>query len=932
MTVNICKCHGAGACTQMIHTDSQESLFSIQCDPENADKPLNITEAMGQYFNTSLIGGSKCGTCGNPQLTATRLSHPPEILFVKLNRIHWSTTKRAIQISQRIMFSKSLILPAHGFDPRLKELREPVEYQLSSLQLHRGETTNKGHYLAVVRGPRGSWTLCDDKKVTPYDNFEAMAKSKDVQQSSYIFAYRRCPLRLDKEDPFAQAKAITEKISHLDEQIMKLQYDANSFLDQAVHKSPIVVLAEFPIGTAPEFIKSFKSKDLAGPLLSGNIISETSTAVLVEFYYTDEFGAKKAVKNSNNMEVEGKELTFKLEDPEERASRSMADIARRYAARLKGEILINVHQRPTINSKSPSSSHSSPYFAQELASNPEKTEKPRKQPALSSSIEVDSVTKLDRKQFGSQQWARFARILKGVHEDFEIMLNEDIADLAQAMAILSMFEEVAQSKRLETGSSLYKATELLEAGATKTISLLYQASRAIQYSYLAMMKRVHKLHEPDDFMEVKVPPGELDLQNIRYRASKLAYLALRSMGLLPPTSLKSPLTETDMSVNEILADIKGECHLPSLESEEFDRVTDDIMAKLKQEARDSLTAEEVINVTRAIMSLSTDLVVGVGEDQLNDTELNFAERTALQLVKMDSPPIPPGSEIEVPAEVVSAGRLLVVLSKAAQRIIDRERNRRLYGAPEGKEGRLAVKYTTKDGVAVLDAAVIGITSIQDTEKTGIVDQIKLPAIIDRGRLELRYEWDGDLTLDASMQGQLRNFIAHKTATAEKITKKVALKNAAKHQKGTKALVKPAVTKFKAVGDAQEHAQGTTSQEVVTKKNSKKAGYKKKDAADDFDVLHGTVKLAGVKKMKAVAKPNVAKVKAKVKADAQVAAVEEATKEVEPKKKAAKKAAPKKAAMKKIALKDAAKPAGVNKTKAVAKPNAAKTKTNAKART
>ncbi|KAJ5901894.1 hypothetical protein N7495_002422 [Penicillium taxi] len=208
--VSMRQCQGSGACEGYACTKFE--LLSLDAEFHTHDKelpPYSITEAILNIFKTKTLEKFKCDKCGNPAVKLDRLGHPPEVLFVKLNRSQWIGGKPS-KFTQRILLNEHIQLPAESFDPRLETLRKPIKYQLSSLQLHQGMEPDTGHYLSIVKGPRDTWTLCDDKVMTPYDSFKEMADSEDIQRQSYIVAYRRCPLKPNENDPIV-ARQIGQK-------------------------------------------------------------------------------------------------------------------------------------------------------------------------------------------------------------------------------------------------------------------------------------------------------------------------------------------------------------------------------------------------------------------------------------------------------------------------------------------------------------------------------------------------------------------------------------------------------------------------------------------------------------------------------------------------------------------------------------------------
>ncbi|CAN0596351.1 unnamed protein product [Laminaria digitata] len=60
----------------------------------------------------------------------------------------------------------------------------PVVYDLQGVVHHSG-TTQRGHYVAFVRGTDGAWCLHDDEKVTPASEADALTSG------AYVLSYAK---------------------------------------------------------------------------------------------------------------------------------------------------------------------------------------------------------------------------------------------------------------------------------------------------------------------------------------------------------------------------------------------------------------------------------------------------------------------------------------------------------------------------------------------------------------------------------------------------------------------------------------------------------------------------------------------------------------------------------------------------------------------
>ncbi|KAJ5693307.1 Peptidase C19 ubiquitin carboxyl-terminal hydrolase 2 [Penicillium macrosclerotiorum] len=145
-----------------------------------------------------MIDSGNCSTCNNPRSTRVELGHPPEVLLVHLNRItyHKSAVTDAFEttkINRPITFSAQITLPPSFFDSRWGTDRQAVEYELSSVQIHQGPNTDRGHYQIALQGKDRTWVLANDEKLSGITSFEEFSADKEFQKVAYVFAYRRLP-------------------------------------------------------------------------------------------------------------------------------------------------------------------------------------------------------------------------------------------------------------------------------------------------------------------------------------------------------------------------------------------------------------------------------------------------------------------------------------------------------------------------------------------------------------------------------------------------------------------------------------------------------------------------------------------------------------------------------------------------------------------
>eukprot|EP00928_Gymnodinium_smaydae_P061597 TRINITY_DN4563_c0_g2_i1.p1 TRINITY_DN4563_c0_g2~~TRINITY_DN4563_c0_g2_i1.p1 ORF type:complete len:634 (+),score=152.81 TRINITY_DN4563_c0_g2_i1:92-1993(+) len=106
----------------------------------------------------------------------------PKVLVVSLNRFSYNKDtgspqkiKKAIKYEDRLTFERSWLVDGV----------EPVEYQLSAVICHHGESPNGGHYNAAVRY-NGDWYMYDDAIVRQTDIREVLSH----QYTAYLLLYQ----------------------------------------------------------------------------------------------------------------------------------------------------------------------------------------------------------------------------------------------------------------------------------------------------------------------------------------------------------------------------------------------------------------------------------------------------------------------------------------------------------------------------------------------------------------------------------------------------------------------------------------------------------------------------------------------------------------------------------------------------------------------
>ena len=113
---------------------------------------------------------TECGCSSPTPSVQTILTKLPEFLFIKVGRCKYDTTK----IYKRLNFNFEFQLDypvhlqnyIHGTDTQ----RKIKQYVLIGIIIHHGDTSNTGHYSALIRGgPSDRWVYCDDMRVVEID-------------------------------------------------------------------------------------------------------------------------------------------------------------------------------------------------------------------------------------------------------------------------------------------------------------------------------------------------------------------------------------------------------------------------------------------------------------------------------------------------------------------------------------------------------------------------------------------------------------------------------------------------------------------------------------------------------------------------------------------------------------------------------------------
>ncbi|RJE18385.1 ubiquitin carboxyl-terminal hydrolase [Aspergillus sclerotialis] len=141
-----------------------------------------------------------CDRCKAPTINRSIVSDPPDILFVSVNRLTYSSVKGRAQFNR----INTAVIPPNALELDLRKCgSENVWYKLYGIVYHQGPVTG-GHYNVAVKGPNGEWVKVDDTKVEKIEDW----RSTSHCQQATLFAYQKMngkPETIDETSGTAQA-------------------------------------------------------------------------------------------------------------------------------------------------------------------------------------------------------------------------------------------------------------------------------------------------------------------------------------------------------------------------------------------------------------------------------------------------------------------------------------------------------------------------------------------------------------------------------------------------------------------------------------------------------------------------------------------------------------------------------------------------------
>jgi len=172
----------------------------------NTDDPMlgitlatqsSLKKAFRKYTAKEHLTGSEkyfCEHCKKKQDAFKRMMilKPPPVLAVHLKRFEFSKSGNRIKKSQHVEFEETLNLGPFVCDPR----RSEVNYELSAVLVHSGNSAYGGHYYSYVRAPGNEskrWYCMNDSSVSTVNI------AKVLRTQAYIVMYTMTPSTLKSQ-------------------------------------------------------------------------------------------------------------------------------------------------------------------------------------------------------------------------------------------------------------------------------------------------------------------------------------------------------------------------------------------------------------------------------------------------------------------------------------------------------------------------------------------------------------------------------------------------------------------------------------------------------------------------------------------------------------------------------------------------------------
>lgn len=104
--------------------------------------------------------------------TSEFLANASEILQIQLHRIEM----RYGNVHNKMKFAEKLHFRSNHFISLLSNVRgEEIHYELSSIQMHFGESPQEGHYTITFKNKDKTWTMVNDTFLNRYQAFKGLS-------------------------------------------------------------------------------------------------------------------------------------------------------------------------------------------------------------------------------------------------------------------------------------------------------------------------------------------------------------------------------------------------------------------------------------------------------------------------------------------------------------------------------------------------------------------------------------------------------------------------------------------------------------------------------------------------------------------------------------------------------------------------------------
>lgn len=172
------------SCNVARHNTTDETVITLSL-PDKCQGTVHLNSLIKQAFKSSVFTGD-CDNCD--QRTGRRsilqITKAPQLLVIHILRFRYD-----VQIGDSVKLLDFVRFGEYQNLTRYHEGKTPLHYRLRSVVQHSGSITD-GHYVSVVRGPRGRWMKMNDEQPAERVTMEE-AKSVGECFQSYLLFYER---------------------------------------------------------------------------------------------------------------------------------------------------------------------------------------------------------------------------------------------------------------------------------------------------------------------------------------------------------------------------------------------------------------------------------------------------------------------------------------------------------------------------------------------------------------------------------------------------------------------------------------------------------------------------------------------------------------------------------------------------------------------